>query len=76
MIEVIPPRVDVVSPIGAGDAMAAAFTWAMERKNDFRDALRWGVAAGSASTQLPGLQFASFAQTEEVYKNVEIRKVE
>jgi len=76
MLEAIPPRVDAVSPIGAGDAMAAAFTWAMERKNDFRDALRWGVAAGSASTQLPGLQFASFAQTEEVYKRVEIRKVD
>lgn len=76
MVEVVPPRVDVVSPIGAGDAMAAAFTWAMERKNDFRDAMRWAVAAGTASATLPGLQFATFAQTEEVYKRVEVRQAE
>ncbi len=29
MLEAVPPRVDAVCPIGAGDALAAAFTWAM-----------------------------------------------
>jgi len=56
--------------------MAAAFTWAMERKNDFQDAVRWGVAAGTASASLPGMRFASLAQTEEVYNRVETRQVE
>ncbi len=76
MIEVIPPRVDAISPIGAGDALAAAFTWAMERKNDYRDALRWGVAAGTASARLPGMRFANREQTEEIYKQVEVRQVD
>jgi 1-phosphofructokinase family hexose kinase len=76
MVEVVPPRIDAVCPIGAGDAMAAAFTWAMERKNDFQDAVRWGVAAGTASASLPGMRFASLAQTEEVYNRVETRQVE
>jgi len=76
MIEVIPPHVDAISPIGSGDALAAAFTWAMERKNDFRDALRWGVAAGTASARLPGMRFANLAQTEEIYKQVEVRQVD
>ncbi|MEO8125525.1 MAG: 1-phosphofructokinase family hexose kinase [Bryobacteraceae bacterium] len=40
MMEVIPPRVDAVCPIGAGDAMAAAFLWAISNKSDFRDAVR------------------------------------
>jgi 1-phosphofructokinase family hexose kinase len=74
MIEVIPPRTDAIAPIGAGDAMAAAFAWAMERKNDFRDALRWGVAAGTASAQLPGMRFADLKQTEAIYKQVEVRR--
>jgi 1-phosphofructokinase family hexose kinase len=76
IVEVIPPRVDAISPIGAGDALAAAFTWAMERHNDYRDALRWGVAAGTASAQLPGMRFATLAQTEEIYKQVDVRQVD
>ena len=75
MMEVIPPRVDAVCPIGAGDAMAAAFLWAISNKNDFSDAVRWAVAAGTASAKLPGLAFANLEQTKEVYKRVEIRSV-
>lgn len=76
MFEAIPPRVNAIAPIGAGDAMAAAYTWAMERNNDFRDALRWGVAAGTASAQLPGMRFANLEQTQEMYKLVEVRHVD
>ncbi len=76
MIEAVPPRVDAVCPIGAGDALAAAYCWAMNRKQDCADALRWGVAAGTASAKLPGMRFASLAQTEEIYKRVDVRKVE
>ncbi len=75
MIEVLPPRVDVLCPIGAGDAMAAAFLWAMEGKDDYQDAARWGVAAGTASARLPGMKFASLKETREVYRDVEVRKV-
>jgi 1-phosphofructokinase family hexose kinase len=74
IVEVVPPRVDAVCPIGAGDALAAAFVWAMDNHEpDFADALRWGVAAGSASARLPGVTFASLAQTKEVYPRVEVR---
>lgn len=72
-VEVVPPRVDAVCPIGAGDALAAAFTWAIDRKPDFADALRWGVAAGSASALLPGVTFASLEQTKALYPRVEVR---
>ena len=74
LVEVLPPRIDSVCPIGAGDAMAAAFIWALDRNNDFPDAVRWGVAAGTASARLPGLSFASLAQTEEIYRQVEVRR--
>lgn len=71
--EVLPPRIDAVSPIGAGDALAAAFVWASTKKKDFADAVRWAVAAGTASTTLPGLSFASLEQAREMYKSIEIR---
>ena len=71
--EALPPRIDVVSPIGAGDALAAAFVWSMEKKKPFTEALRWGVAAGTAATKLPGMTFPTFDQTRAVFKQVEVR---
>jgi 1-phosphofructokinase family hexose kinase len=76
LVEALPPRVDSVCPIGAGDALSAAYAWAVTRKAPPDDALRWGVAAGTASAQLPGMNFATLAQTQEVYSNVEVRRVE
>lgn len=75
LIEVVPPRIDAVCPIGAGDALAAAFTWAIDKKDDFVDAVRWGVAAGTASARLPGLNFANLDQTEQVYPQVDVRSI-
>ncbi len=74
LLEVIPPRTDAASPLGAGDALAAAYVWAATKKKDFADCVRWAVAAGTASAKLPGLEFASLEQTKEVYKAVEVRK--
>ena len=55
--------------------MAAAYTWAMDRNEDFADAVRWAVAAGTASARLPGVTFASLEQTREIYRQVEVRAV-
>jgi len=76
LIEALPPRVDAVCPIGAGDALSAAYAWSMEREGNPATALRWGVAAGTASARLPGMSFATLAQTEEVYNKVELRRAE
>lgn len=75
VFEAIPPRIEALSPIGAGDALCAAFAWSMEKKKPFAEALRWGVAAGTASAQLPGLAFPTMNQTRAVYKQVELRRV-
>ncbi|MGD0497094.1 MAG: 1-phosphofructokinase family hexose kinase [Bryobacteraceae bacterium] len=76
LIEALPPRVDAVCPIGAGDALSAAYAWAIRRTPNPADALRWGVAAGAASARLPGMSFASLEQTKEMYGKVELRRAE
>ena len=76
LVEAVPPRVDAVCPIGAGDALRAAYAWAIQRKSNPVDALRWGVAAGTASARLPGMSFANLAQTQEIYRQVEVKRVE
>jgi 1-phosphofructokinase family hexose kinase len=75
LLEVVPPRTDAVSPLGAGDALAAAYVWAATKKKDFADCVRWAVAAGTASAMQPGLVFANLEQTKEVFKSVEVRRV-
>jgi 1-phosphofructokinase family hexose kinase len=71
--EAIPPRVESLCPIGAGDALAAAFVWAWEKRKTFPDALRWAVAAGTATAALPGIAFPTFDQSRAIYKQVEVR---
>jgi 1-phosphofructokinase family hexose kinase len=73
--EIIPPRVDAVAPIGAGDALDAAFLWARLNGSDFADAARWGVAAGTASAVLPGMAFPALEQVRAIYQRVEINRL-
>jgi 1-phosphofructokinase family hexose kinase len=76
LLEALPPRIDALCPIGAGDALAAAYTWSAARNASPAEALRWGVAAGTASARLPGMNFANLHQTEEIYRQVEVRRAE
>jgi 1-phosphofructokinase family hexose kinase len=76
MYEALPPRVDAVCPIGAGDALTAGYVYSIRRKANAAEALRWGVAAGTASARLAGMTFANLPQTQEMYKLVEVRRAE
>jgi 1-phosphofructokinase family hexose kinase len=73
IFEALPPHVDALCPIGAGDAMAAAIAWSMEKKKSFSESLRWGVATGTAKAMLPGMTFPTVDQTRAIYKQVEVR---
>lgn len=75
VLEVMPPPIEAVSPIGAGDAMSAAIVWALHRGEPFSEALRWGVAAGTASTKLPGITLANLEQTTAIYPHTQITRV-
>jgi fructose-1-phosphate kinase PfkB-like protein len=48
----------------------------MERKKNGPESLRWGVAAGTASARLPGMNFASLQQTQDMFRQVELRRAE
>ena len=76
LVEAVPPRVDSVCPIGAGDALTAGYTWARERKSNPVDAMRWGVAAGTAKATQPGMRFPTLEQTKDVFARVELRQAE
>ncbi len=73
IFEAVPPRIEALCPIGAGDALAAAFVWTIDKGKSFAESLRWGVAAGTATAALPGIKFPTLQQTRAIYKQVEVR---
>ncbi len=75
VLEVTPPVVDAISPIGAGDAAAAAFVWAKSSGLTFSEAVKWSVACGTVTATLPGMQFATKDQSEAILRRLESRLV-
>ena len=54
--EAIPPSVDPVDTVGAGDAFCGAFVTALGGGASVATALAWGCAAGALATTRPGAQ--------------------
>jgi len=52
--EAVPPPITVVSAVGSGDSLTAAFIWASGNGYNYGEALRLGVAAGAANTTAYG----------------------
>jgi 6-phosphofructokinase 2 len=52
--QAIPPPVEVVSHVGAGDSTLAGFIYALIKGMDFRSALIMAAAAGAAAVMNPG----------------------
>lgn len=62
------PTVKAVSKVGAGDSMVAGTTLALSRGTCLVEAVRYGVAAGSAAVMRPGTQLCNKEDTERLYK--------
>ena len=55
---------------GAGDCFLAALLWALDRGEAPGEALRWGVAAGSAALLAPGTALAEAGEVQRLYRQV------
>ncbi len=75
VLEVLAPRVEALCPIGAGDALGAAIVWSLNQGDSFAESLRWGVSAGTASAQLPGVTLANMEQTKALYPQTHVTVV-
>lgn len=69
------PEIRQACPIGAGDALAATCVWALSEDHPFPEALRWGVAAGTAAAATPGTSFASLSETQQMRERVRLEKL-
>ncbi|MFO8067234.1 MAG: 1-phosphofructokinase family hexose kinase [Bacteroidales bacterium] len=65
---VIPPTVKQKSTVGAGDSMVAGIVLSMARGDDLFEAVKWGVAAGTAATMTPGTELCRKKDVEKIYE--------
>ncbi len=64
---VIPPTVKQKSTVGAGDSMVAGILLSLSKGEKLYEALKWGVAAGTAATMTPGTELCRKEDAEEIY---------
>ncbi|NOZ55819.1 MAG: 1-phosphofructokinase [Calditrichaeota bacterium] len=71
----VPPKVKVVSTVGAGDSAVAGFLYGRLQGMPLEESLRFAVAAGTATTLQPGTAVATREGIEAILPKVEVRDV-
>ncbi|MFZ1534800.1 MAG: PfkB family carbohydrate kinase, partial [Chitinophagaceae bacterium] len=61
------PPVEKKSTVGAGDSMVAGITYSLQRGKTLREAIRFGVACGSAATMNDGTQLFNKEDAEKLF---------
>jgi 6-phosphofructokinase 2 len=71
LVRVRAPTVRIRSKIGAGDSMVAGIVLALVRGQAPENAVRFGVAAGSAAVTTPGTELCRRGDTKELYERMQ-----
>jgi len=67
---IIPPAVPVISKVGAGDSMVAGIVLSLARGMPIFEAVRFGVAAGTAAVMTPGTELCRKEDTQRLYNEM------
>lgn len=65
---VVPPTVKQESTVGAGDSMVAGIMLSLSRGESIQEAVKWGVAAGTAATMTPGTELCKKEDVEKIFE--------
>ena len=64
------PQVDKKSTVGAGDSLVAGITYSLQKNMSLREAIRFGVACGSAATMNAGTRLFEKMDVEKLYHTI------
>ncbi len=64
------PKVEKKSTVGAGDSMVAGFVLSLSQGKTFEDALKYGVASGTAATMNPGTELCNKKDTDKLFQKI------
>ena len=72
---VIPPKVEVVNKVGAGDSLVAGIVHAMTKGKPLEESLALGVAAGTATTIVEGTALCRKGDVMKIKEQVKIKEL-
>jgi 1-phosphofructokinase family hexose kinase len=72
----VAPRVRAISAVGSGDAFLAGVVLSLSRGLEMDDALRTGVAAGTATVLTPGTELCRRREVEILLPRVKVQRIE
>ena len=75
-LKVSPPKVEKKSTVGAGDSMVAGFVLSLSQGKTFEDALKYGVACGTAATMNPGTELCNKKDADTLFQKILIEKID
>lgn len=65
---IVPPTVKQSSTVGAGDSMVGSLILSLSKGDSLQDALKWGVAAGTAATMTAGTELCRKKDVQNIFK--------
>jgi 6-phosphofructokinase 2 len=74
IFHMIPPKVKVRSSVGAGDSLVAGVVYTLNNGGSFEEALKLGVACGTASTLNPGTNLYTREDVQLIEKEIIVKK--
>lgn len=69
------PTVKIDSKVGAGDSMVAGIVYGLLETDTVRDAVRYGVAAGTAAVMTPGTELCHAEDVRDLYEKVRFHEI-
>jgi 6-phosphofructokinase 2 len=70
------PSIEVVSSVGAGDALLAGMLFRLEAGASMEESLRWGAAAGAAACLTQGTQLCRSDEISRILPSVRVEQIE
>ncbi len=67
LVSIASPKVEVKSAVGAGDSMVAGVVYALEKKMSQKEALKYGVACGTATVLSEGTNLCAAKDVHDIY---------
>jgi 6-phosphofructokinase 2 len=70
------PEVEIQSKVGAGDSMTAGVTLGLAKGMEMEEAVKYGIAAGTAAVMTPGTELCRKEDTERIFREIRILQKE
>ena len=71
VMHTMPPAVKIKSTVGAGDSMVAGIVHSLSQNKTIEEAVRYGVACGTAATMNPGTELCRKEDADHLYKLIQ-----